>query len=293
LDILLGGFGHGFLGYSQKDSQSVSLNVFKFKVSNLIIALGLVIAYQGLSGIYSDFQKPNIDPLEAALVESSGPALLLPDPELSYPAEETPLEPLSNPGPDLPGGTSATPDTPPTPTVATGQRTTPTPQSTAVPEAPARLVIPTINLDAPVVQAESRVVQVGGSNYLQWLVPNQRAAGWHADSARLGEVGNLVLNGHHNIYGEVFVNLVKLELGDVIWVYGDEDFYQYEVVEKQIFPEKFQQLDVRMENAQWIMPTQGERLTLITCWPYESNSHRLVIVGKPRILLEDPIIDLK
>lgn len=263
--------------------------MIKFKVSNLIIALGLVIAYHGLSGIYSDFQRPSLDPLEAALVESSGPAMLLPDPELSDPAEETMMESEQDSTPDPSGGTRPAPT--PTPTVITQPRAspTPTPPSTALLEAPARLVIPAINLDAPIVQAEYRVVPVMGNEYLQWLVPNRRAAGWHTDSARLGEVGNLVLNGHHNIYGEVFVDLVKLELGDVIWVYGEEGFYQYEVADKQIFPEKFQQLQIRMENAQWIMPTQDERLTLITCWPYESNSHRLVIVGAPKIA-EDSIM---
>ena len=28
-------------------------------------------------------------------------------------------------------------------------------------------------------------------------------------------------------------------------------------------------------------PTTDERITLITCWPYTSNTHRLIIVAKP------------
>ena len=48
-----------------------------------------------------------------------------------------------------------------------------------------------------------------------------------------------------------------------------------------ILPEKFEQLDVRMKNAQWILPSVDERLTLISCWPYESNTHRLIVVARP------------
>jgi sortase A len=48
-----------------------------------------------------------------------------------------------------------------------------------------------------------------------------------------------------------------------------------------ILPEKYEQLDVRMNNAQWILPSVDERLTLISCWPYESNTHRLIIVARP------------
>ena len=38
---------------------------------------------------------------------------------------------------------------------------------------------------------------------------------------------------------------------------------------------------VRLANARWIQPSEDERLTLITCWPYESNTHRLIIVALP------------
>jgi sortase A len=43
-------------------------------------------------------------------------------------------------------------------------------------------------------------------------------------------------------------------------------------------------LSVRRKNAQWIMPTGDERLTLVTCWPYEwpGNSHRVIVVARPR-----------
>ena len=56
-----------------------------------------------------------------------------------------------------------------------------------------------------------------------WDVPNWRAAGWLKTSAQAGAPGNTVLDGHHNIYGEVFRYLVDLKPGDAIqlWV-GDQ-----------------------------------------------------------------------
>jgi sortase A len=156
-----------------------------------------------------------------------------------------------------------------------------TPVEKAPPEVPIRLVIPTIDLDAPVSPAETKILKVGGVEYQQWLAPDQFAIGWHTGSARLGEAGNTVFNGHHNVYGEVFRHLVDVEVGDPILVYSWEHLFTYQITNMMILPEKYQGLDVRMENAHWILPSQDERLTLITCWPYESNTHRLIIVARP------------
>ncbi len=40
-------------------------------------------------------------------------------------------------------------------------------------------------------------------------------------------------------------------------------------------------LEVRLKNAQWMQPTPDERLTLISCWPYWTNTHRVIIVARP------------
>ena len=52
------------------------------------------------------------------------------------------------------------------------------------------------------------------------LAPDTRASGWHTTSAPLGVAGNTVLNGHHNIRGEVFGHLADLKSGDLIWAYA-------------------------------------------------------------------------
>jgi sortase A len=90
-----------------------------------------------------------------------------------------------------------------------------------------------------------------------------------------------VLNGHHNVYGEVFRDLVDLEEGAEIILYDKDNTYFYEVTDKEVLEERGQPLEVRVENAQWIAPTEDERVTLVTCWPYTDNSHRLVIVARP------------
>ena len=92
-----------------------------------------------------------------------------------------------------------------------------------------------------------------------------------------------MLSGHHNIAGKVFRYVVDLEPGDEITLYAEDTPYPYVVAEKYILKESGMPLRVRQKNAQWIMPTDDERLTLVTCWPYEwpGNSHRVIVVARP------------
>jgi sortase A len=154
-------------------------------------------------------------------------------------------------------------------------------QEPAAPDIPTRLVIPTIELDAPIEPAKITTLKVGGEEYEQWQAPDKFAAGWHEDSAMLGQPDNTVLNGHHNIYGKVFGRLVDLNPGDLIIVFGKQRAFIYQITNKMILPEKYQEIDVRMDNARWILPSDDERLTLVTCWPATSNTHRLIIVARP------------
>jgi sortase A len=155
---------------------------------------------------------------------------------------------------------------------------TPEPEA---PEIPARLVIPAIELDAPILPAKTSLQEVRGEEFEMWQAPNEFGAGWHADSALLGQPGNTVMSGHHNIHGKVFERLVDLNPGDMIIIFGTQRAFMYQVTNTMILPEKYQELEVRMENARWIQPSEDERVTLVTCWPAKSNTHRLVIVAKP------------
>jgi len=190
------------------------------------------------------------------------PTTLPPSPTLTptpLPVTPTAVPPTSTPGP-----TSPAPSTRP-------------PPATAPPD---RIVAPAIGLDAPVVPVGWKTVEENGQEVTEWEVADY-AAGWHKTSAYPGNVGNIVIAGHHNIRGEVFRYVVNLEPGDVVDLYVGQTVYRYVVTEKYILKEKGMPPEVRQENARWIAPTDDERLTLVTCWPYTNNTHRVVVVAKP------------
>ena len=147
---------------------------------------------------------------------------------------------------------------------------------------PTRVVAPAIELDANIVPMGWEMVDNDGTMRSQWKVPSD-AAGWHLNSAFPGNEENVVLSGHHNVEGKVFRYVVDLHLGDEITLYVDDIEYNYIVTDKYILKEMGLPTYLRKRNAQWIMPTGDERLTLVTCWPYEwpGNSHRVIVVARP------------
>ena len=149
------------------------------------------------------------------------------------------------------------------------------------PAVPDRIEIPAIDLNAPVIAAEHSFTEVEGSTFGQWLAPGYFAAGWHPDSALAGEAGNTVINGHHNVDGEVFADLVGVKEGDLIRVFSRGREYEYTVTNRMILPETFMDAATRLENARWLARSEDTRLTLVTCWPQESYTHRLILVASP------------
>jgi len=164
---------------------------------------------------------------------------------------------------------------PPTPT------STQTPSPTPTPALPSRIVIPSIDVDAPVVPVSWQTAEVDGQAQAAWEVPDLYAAGWHETSASLGVPGNTVLNGHNTTNGEVFRDLYTLEIGDAVAVYAGDVPYTYTITDLLILPEAGQPLEVRMENARHILPTDDERLTIVTCHPYGSLRYRLIVIAHP------------
>lgn len=143
------------------------------------------------------------------------------------------------------------------------------------------LSIPRIGVEAIIETVSLLPQRHNGQTYYQWQVPNNDSVGWHNQSARIGQPGNTVLNGHHNVHGEVFRDLADLGEGDEIILFDGQEKRTYQVTEHHILAERGQPLETRISNASWINPTNDERLTLITCWPYTSNSHRVVVVAHP------------
>lgn len=143
--------------------------------------------------------------------------------------------------------------------------------------APTRLVIPEIELDATIEPVGLQSTKRG----YEWEIA-PKAVGWHDLSARPGQDGNIVLSGHNgSLGGKVFRNLWRLKVGDRITVYVGEQPFEYEVSERAIFRDLFVSKARREANARWIDHFPEERLTLVTCHPSWTNTHRLVVVALP------------
>jgi LPXTG-site transpeptidase (sortase) family protein len=271
----------------------------KIRINNLLILFGALLALFGAARAAPNIVQAFSERVEIAYPGSS-PVLwpdeiqpLLPPTSISY--ELDPIEGLSTAFTARMAGLPVETDSSPIeneiqadvaeskiPSIQDQQAAAPPASSLPTPgEIPVRLIVPSINLDAPVLLSEANTLKIRGEEYLSWRPPDVYAAGWHNTSALLGEPGNTVLSGHHNIYGEVFRKLIDVEIGEAVVVLGPTEMYLYVVANKMLVPEKYEQIDTRMENARWILETDDERLTLITCWPYETNTHRLILVASP------------
>ena len=132
------------------------------------------------------------------------------------------------------------------------------PIPTPGPSAPTRIIIPRIGVDALVVEGDSwEQLKLG--------------VGHHLNTADPGERGNMVLAAHNDIYGEIFRHLPDLELGDEIVVYAGEQPHRYIVRAKQI---------VEPTEVSVLAPTTKPVATLISCYPYMVDTHRIVVVAE-------------
>ncbi len=233
-------------------------------------------------------------PTPAATVEQVTPTVT-PSPTYTPSPTATP-SPTSTPSPTAtpthtptPAPTDTPPPTPeptvPPPTPVPVEPTPVPPPDLGAPPAPAdrpptRITAPSIGLDVPVVVMGYRIVEIGGIRGTDWQVPLD-AAGFHQGSAYPGHVGNTVISGHSSTGAEVFRHLDSLAIGDLVTLYVGDTAYHYRIAERHIVREQGASLDERRQNGRWIAPTEDERLTLVTCWPYPAVSHRLILVARP------------
>jgi len=126
------------------------------------------------------------------------------------------------------------------------------------PRSPTRLVIPDIDIDVPVVE---------GVDWEQL----KKGAGHLIGSANPGERGNLFLAGHNDIYGEIFRKLEQLTIGDEVIVYSGQQPFRYIVRAARI---------VEPDDVSVMYATSTPVLTLLTCYPYMIDSHRLVVIAE-------------
>jgi sortase A len=113
------------------------------------------------------------------------------------------------------------------------------------------------------------------------------AAGHHINSAFPGEPGNVVLSGHNNIGGAVFQSVCVIGEPGVDFGLGDEMILEDELGRRFIYQvngwrrlkEANASIAKRQENAHYLDPTAFAQLTLVTCWPPTSNTHRVIVTG--------------
>jgi sortase A len=184
--------------------------------------------------------------------------------------------PSATPLPSGPQSSAAPADSRP-PREASSPAPAPVPAASS---APTRIVAPAIELDGEVVPVGWQQVVQDGQAATVWEVADH-AAGWHQNSALPGAGGNVVLSGHHNIKGEIFRYIVDLEPGDSVTLYADNRPYTYTVESRFVVRDSDVPEEQRLENARWIGSFPDERLTLVSCWPYTNNTHRVIVVAKP------------
>lgn len=138
------------------------------------------------------------------------------------------------------------------------------------------IIIPKINVKAPVQFNLSDLSDSGTMAALNDGVIAFPVAG--ADS-KPGQNGNTVLVGHSSSdlfnsgsYKFIFVQLNKLNPGDLFYIDYDGTRYTYEVTDKKVIAED----DLAALN----LGNKAPYATLVTCDPPGTNWNRLIVIGK-------------
>jgi sortase A len=132
------------------------------------------------------------------------------------------------------------------------------PVPTAAPDQAVRIQIPTLNVDAPVVQGD-------GWEQLK------KGVGQNFGSANPGQDGNVILSAHNDVYGELFRYLDRLAPGDRVILYTQQRQYVY-IVDRTVLVEP---------TAVEVMASAGSpTVTLISCYPYLVDKQRIVVFAR-------------
>jgi sortase A len=132
------------------------------------------------------------------------------------------------------------------------------PVPTPAPDQAIRIQLPSIDIDAPVVQGD-------GWEQLK------KGVGQNIGSANPGQSGNVVLSAHNDVYGELFRYLDKLAPGDQVVLYTQQRQYVYVVDRTAI---------VEPTAVEVMASTGGPTVTLISCYPYLVNKQRIVVFAR-------------
>ncbi|MFC1599581.1 sortase [Patescibacteria group bacterium] len=144
-----------------------------------------------------------------------------------------------------------------------------------------RIIIPRINKNVPVVTISSEALVNRDWGKLEQQIQEALRDGvvHYPSTAFPDEDGNMVITGHSSYFAwdpgrfkDVFALLHDVQIGDKLYVYHDQNRYDYEVFDVQIVLPT--QVDVLTQAG-------DDRLTLITCTPVGTNLKRLVVLARP------------
>jgi len=136
----------------------------------------------------------------------------------------------------------------------------------------ARIEIPAINVDLPIFHSSTPAVLNRGVGHMPHT------------SLPIGGYGNHSLLTAHTglVNARLFTNLVDLPLGDVFVITIANERLLYQVVDRSIvYPHQIEGLQLEANR---------DLITLVTCYPYGVNSHRLLVLGE-RIAYDSEIIE--
>ncbi len=139
-----------------------------------------------------------------------------------------------------------------------------------------------VEIEIGSIAVSSPIVPVGWSNNStganSWDSP-ENAVGFAINSAAPEAQGNTVLYAHNNVLGQVFRDLDQLRPGNLIVVRTDDgNVWEYLVEDVVVFDESDVDMTQRWANLrEWFASSDSSQLTLMTCWPYTGNSHRVAV----------------
>lgn len=144
-----------------------------------------------------------------------------------------------------------------------------------------RIVIPRINKNVPVVTVSSEALINRDWVKLEQEIQEALQGGvvHYPSTAFPDEEGNVVITGHSSYFPwdpgrfkDVFALLHDVQIGDKIYMYYNQQRYDFEVYETKVV----------LPNQVDVLTQEGEnRLTLITCTPVGTNLKRLVVFARP------------
>jgi LPXTG-site transpeptidase (sortase) family protein len=129
---------------------------------------------------------------------------------------------------------------------------------------PNRIQMPRLNIDTQIVTT--------GYSAGVWDVPRYTAAHYWPISAVPGTEGNIVLAGHVGYRNIIFNYMPGVQIGDEMIVTTGSGDHRYRVISA----------DTLLPSETWVLnPTETETVTIITCVPIGTYTHRLIVRAVP------------